>query len=65
MELTQNLIDEVVDTAKGLEYGRIIIAISGPPDNKVVDITAERRKRYKGHVTPEGIEYQSDIVNTA
>ena len=32
MELTKELVDEVVLAANDVEYGRVIISISGPPE---------------------------------
>jgi len=60
MVLTQTLIDEIVLAAKEVEFGSIIITISGQPDKKIVDITTEKRKRYREHVNSEGVKYQSD-----
>jgi len=65
MELTQSIIDEVIIMARGIEHGKVIIAISGPPNDKIVDVTAEKRKRYKKLVTPKGVDYQAEDEKTA
>ena len=38
MELTKELVDEVVLAVNDVEYGRVIIFIFGPPGGKIVDI---------------------------
>jgi hypothetical protein len=62
MNLTKELIDEIVLAAQDVEYGKIIIAISGQQNAKVVDITTEKRDRYR-EVIPTATQpggYQKD-----
>jgi len=65
MELTQTLIDEVVIAAREVDHGNIIIAISGPPNKKVVDIITEKRKRYRENITPKGSDYQYESAQNS
>jgi len=62
MELTKEIIDEVVLAAHELEFGSITISISGKPGSKVLDIVTEKRERYRECVptTPDGGRYQKD-----
>ena len=62
MELTKEIIDEVVLAANEIEYGSITISISGQPSGKVVDIITEKRERYRESApTIPGVErYQKD-----
>jgi hypothetical protein len=47
MDLTKELLDEVVLAAKGIEYGDITLSISGQPNNKIVDIITKKRDRFR------------------
>ena len=62
MELTKEIIDEVVLAAHEIEYGSITIAISGQASGKVVDIIAEKRERYRESqpTSPMAGKYQKD-----
>jgi len=62
MELTKEIIDEVVLAATEIEYGSITISISGRQNGKVVDIITEKRERYRECVptTPQEGKYQKD-----
>lgn len=62
MDLTPELVNEVINAAKEIDYGTVMISISGKPDNKVVDIITEKRRRFKRKtpVTPESDCYQVD-----
>jgi len=62
VDLTKELVDEIVLAAQEVEYGNITIAISGQEGKKVVDIITEKRERYREIVptTPEGCRYQKD-----
>ena len=53
MELTKEIIDEVVLAANGIDYGSITISISGQQSGKVVDIITEKRERYREAVPTE------------
>jgi hypothetical protein len=62
MELTKELVDEVVLAANDVEYGRVIISISGPPGGKIVDISTEKRERDRecGPTAPLAGKFQKD-----
>jgi hypothetical protein len=62
MELTKDIIDEVVLAAHSIEYGSITISITGKPSGKVVDIITEKRERYREctPTTPGAGKYQKD-----
>ena len=61
MKLTKELIDEIVKAADEVEYGNVIIAISGQSPKKVVDIITEKRERYREHPSSsQGVKYQKD-----
>lgn len=62
MDLTKELIDEIVLAAQGIDYGKITISITGQQSGKVVDIITEKRDRYREAVptsSPSG-KYQKD-----
>ena len=62
MELTKDLIDEIVLAARDVNYGSITISISGESPKKVVDIVTEKRDRYRETIptdTHQG-RYQKD-----
>lgn len=62
MELTKELVDEIVLAARDVDYGKITISISGNQAGKVVDIITEKRDRYRESIettTQPGI-YQKD-----
>ena len=61
MELTPELIDEIVLAAKEVDYGSVIISISGKPDNKIVDISTDKRRRFKKNAR-EGSRYELDML---
>jgi len=50
MDLTKEIIDEVVLAAHEIDYGKITISISGHENSKIVDIVTEKRERYRESV---------------
>jgi len=61
MELTKELMDEIVEVARGIEFGNITISIAGQPNKKTVDIITERRERFReSRADTEGVRYQKD-----
>ena len=50
MELTKELIDEVVLAAQDIDYGKITISITGQENSKMVDIITEKKERYRINV---------------
>jgi len=62
MELTKEIIDEVVLAFQDLEYGSVTISVSGQASGKVVDIITERRERYRESqpASPLAGKYQKD-----
>jgi len=47
MELTKDIIDEVVLAARDVDYGEVTISISGSEKGKIVDIITKKRDRYR------------------
>jgi len=63
MDLTKEIIDEVVLAAQEIDYGKITISISGQENSKIVDIVTEKRERYRENIptVPGGCPvYQKD-----
>jgi len=63
MDLTKEIIDEVVLAAQEIDYGKITISISGQENSKIVDIVTEKRERYRESIptVPGGCSiYQKD-----
>ena len=64
MELTKEIIDEVVLAARDIDYGSITISIARQPSRggRVVDIITEKRERYLEAVAtePGDVRYQKD-----
>jgi hypothetical protein len=62
MELTKELIDEIVLAAQDIDYGKITIAITGQQSGKVVDIITEKRDRYRDAIptASQSGKYQKD-----
>jgi hypothetical protein len=62
MDLTKEIIDEVVLAAREVEYGSITISISGQQNGKIVDIITETRQRYRECLPtmPQAGKYQKD-----
>jgi hypothetical protein len=62
MDLTKELIDEIVLAAREVDYGRVTIAISGTQNGKIVDITTEKRERFRENTptTAQPGVYQKD-----
>jgi len=61
MELTEELMEEIALAAKEIEFGSVIVSISGQPNDKVVDITTEKRERFRKNSTVPGVvKYEKD-----
>jgi len=61
MELTNELMEEIVSAARDIEFGNITISISGQPNKKTVDIITEKRERFRESCADtEGSRYKKD-----
>ena len=62
MELTKEIIDEVVLAAQEVEFGSVSISISGSPNRKLVDIVTEKRVRFRESIPTEPgvVKYERD-----
>jgi hypothetical protein len=56
MDLTKEIIDEIANAFKELEFGEVIISISGQPDDKTIDITTKKRVRFRKNKASSGSE---------